>query len=182
MATLGRSAAARRRKPGKPAGSALADFEQVYTGNIEVVMSYFARRCAEPQIVADLTSETFVRAAGAFAGFDPDRGSSRAWLFGIAGHVYARHCEQFASGRDATARYAGRRELHSDEMDELVAKIDDERAGRVLMERYSQLSEPERAAIELVDLAELTPKEAAAGAWRLARRAAQAAVTGSGPA
>lgn len=40
-------------------------------------MRYFARRCGEPQVVADLTSETFVRAAGAFGGFDPARGSAR---------------------------------------------------------------------------------------------------------
>src|SRR6201997_3512460 len=74
-----------------PAGPALAEFEQVYRHNIDVVMAYFARRCAEPQVVADLTSETFVRAAGGFATFDPDRGSARAWLFGIAADVFARH-------------------------------------------------------------------------------------------
>jgi RNA polymerase sigma-70 factor (ECF subfamily) len=50
-------------------------------------MGYFARRCGDPQTVADLTSETFVRAMDGFAGFDPRRGSDRAWLFAIA----ARH-------------------------------------------------------------------------------------------
>ena len=162
VALLGGLAAAKGRTPGRPERSALADFEQVYLGNVEVVMSYFARRCAEPQVVADLTSETFVRAAGAFSGFDPDRGTSRAWVFGIAGHVYARHCEQVRCGRDAVARYVGRRELDGDEIEELTAKIDAERAGRELIERCSQLPELERAAVELVDLAELTPKEAAA--------------------
>src|SRR3984957_21313140 len=64
-------------------GSGLVEFEQVYRGEVDVVTAYFARRCAEPQIVADLTSETFVRAAGGFGRFDPGRGSARAWLFGI---------------------------------------------------------------------------------------------------
>ncbi len=159
---LGGSVEAKRHHPGKPDGSALPDFEQMYLGNVDVVMSYFARRCAEPQVVADLTSETFVRAAGALGSFDPGRGTSRAWLFGIAGHVYARHCEQVASGREAAARYAGWRELASDEIDELTARIDAQRAGRELIERCSQLPELDRTAIELVDLAELTPKEAAA--------------------
>ena len=169
---LGSLAEAERRMPGKPGGSALADFEQMYLGNVDIVMSYFARRCAEPQVVADLTSETFVRAAGAFGSFDPDRGSSRAWLFGIAGHVYARHCEQVKSGREAAVRYAGWHELDTDEIDELTARIDAERAGRELIERCSQLPELERAALELVDLAELTPKEAAAvlGVSRVALR------------
>ncbi len=39
---------------------------------------------------------------------------------------------------------------------------DAERAGRALLERCSQLPELERAAVELVDVAGLTPKEAAA--------------------
>jgi RNA polymerase sigma factor (sigma-70 family) len=149
------------RSPASPPGSALAEFERIYLRNVDVVMAYFARRCAEPQTVADLTSETFVRAAGGFAGFDPRRGSPRAWVFGIAAHVYAWHCEQAANGRVAAARLAGRRPLEADEIDELAARVDAERAGRELIERCSQLPELERAAIELVDLSGLTPKEAA---------------------
>ena len=59
-------------------------------------------------------------------------------------------------------RLAGRRALETSEIEELAAKIDAQRAGRKLLERCSMLSANERAAIELVDLAELTPKEAAA--------------------
>ncbi|HEY1516428.1 MAG TPA: sigma-70 family RNA polymerase sigma factor [Solirubrobacteraceae bacterium] len=147
--------------PGHTPGSALAEFEEIYRSNVDVVMAYFARRCAEPQIVADLTSETFVRAAGTFGSFDPRKGSARAWLFGIATHVFAWHCAQTAQGRDAVARLAGRRQLDSDEIDELASRVDAERAGRELIGRCSQLPEIERAAVELVDLAGLTPKEAA---------------------
>jgi RNA polymerase sigma factor (sigma-70 family) len=143
-------------------GTALAEFEHVYRGNVAVVTAYFARRCGEPQTVADLTSETFLRAAGAFAGFDPGRGTPRAWLFGIAGHVFAAHCAEVAGGRDATARLAGHRSLQGDETEELTARIDAERAGRALIERCAQLPELERSAIELVGLSGLTPKEAAA--------------------
>jgi len=146
----------------KPGGSALWEFEQVYRSNVSAMMGYFARRCSEPQTVADLTSETFVRAAGAYGGFDPERGSARAWLFGIAAHVYAWHCEQAANGRDAAARLAGRRVLQIDEIEELAARIDAERAGRALVEQCAQLPAIERAAVELVDLSGLTPKEAAA--------------------
>jgi RNA polymerase sigma factor (sigma-70 family) len=165
-----RSVQLSRREP--PAGSALAEFEQVYRGNVEAVMAYFARRCREPQTVADLTSETFVRAATGFAGFVPSRGSARAWVFGIAGHVYARHCEQAANGRVAVARLAGRRPLVVDEIEELADRIDAEREGRALLERWSRMPAPERAAMELVDLAGLTPKEAAAalGVSRVALR------------
>jgi RNA polymerase sigma-70 factor (ECF subfamily) len=133
----------------------------VYLRNIDVLMGYFARRCRDPHTVADLTSETFVRAMDGFARFDPRRGSDRAWLFGIAAHVFARHCEQSASGRDAVARLGGHRTLDEDEIEELAGRIDAERAAAALMQRYARLPAVERAAIELVDLEGLTPKEAA---------------------
>ena len=148
-----------RRQPG---GGALAEFERVYRANVGAVSAYFARRCSEPQDVADLTSQTVLEAAGSFGGFDPRRGTARVWLFGIAAHVYARHCAGLAGGRDATLRLAGRRALEVDEFDELAARIDAQQIGRELLERCARLSAGEREAIELVDLMELSPKEAAA--------------------
>ncbi|MGH3205738.1 MAG: RNA polymerase sigma factor [Streptosporangiaceae bacterium] len=156
-----RPVAVRARARERPPTSPLAEFEQVYLRNVDVLMGYFARRCRDPQTVADLTSETFVRAVEGFAGFDPRRGSDRAWLFGIAARVFARHCEQSADGRDAVARLGGHRSLDQDEIEELAERIDAEREGAALMRRYARLPVAERAAIELVDLAELTPKEAA---------------------
>jgi RNA polymerase sigma factor (sigma-70 family) len=103
-----------------------------------------------------------MRAAGAFAGFDPRRGTTRAWLFGIAAHVWARYCAEVARGRNVAARLAGRRKLGSGEIDELEAKIDAQRAGRELLKRCAQLPALERAALELVDLSGLTAAEAAA--------------------
>ena len=149
------------RWPRRPSGSPLEDFEKVYLRNVDALMGYFARRCREPQTVADLTSETFVRAVHGFGGFDPDRGSDRAWLFGIAAHVFARHCAQSAGGREAVARLGGHRPLDGDEIEELAERIDAEREGRALMRRCEQLPAVERAAIELVDLEGLTPQEAA---------------------
>ena len=164
--------------PGNSARSALAEFEQLYRGNTDVVMAYFARRCAEPQAVADLTSETFVRAAGAFGSFDPGKGTGRAWLFGIAGHVYAQHCTQTADGRDAAVRLAGIAALEIDEIDELAARIDAERNGKALIERCSQLPALERAAVELVTCRDLH-QGGRGGARRLSRRTAQTAVSGA---
>jgi RNA polymerase sigma factor (sigma-70 family) len=156
-----RPVAVRARSRGRPPNSPLEEFEQVYLRNVDVLMGYFARRCHDPHTVADLTSETFVRAIDGFAGFDPRRGSDRAWLFGIAARVFARHCEQSAGDRDAVARLGGHRALDLDEIEELAERIDAEREGAALMRRYARLPPVERAAIELVDLEGLTPKEAA---------------------
>ncbi|MCL2582860.1 MAG: RNA polymerase sigma factor [Streptosporangiales bacterium] len=154
--------AARAAVPGKRARcTPLEEFERIYLRNVDALMGYFARRCGDPHTVADLTSETFVRAVDGFSRFDPRRGSDRAWLFGIAGHVFARHCEQSASGRNAVARLGGRRTLDADEIEELTERIDSERDGAALMRRYERLPEVERGAIELVDLEGLAPKEAA---------------------
>jgi RNA polymerase sigma factor (sigma-70 family) len=161
LITRERPAAVRARSPGRPPSVPLEEFEQVYLRNVNVLMGYFARRCRDPQTVADLTSETFVRAVDGFARFDPRRGSDRAWLFGIAARVFARHCEQSAGGRDAVARLCGHRLLDEDEIEELVERIDAEREGAALMRRCAQLPVVERAAIELVDLEGLTPQEAA---------------------
>ncbi len=147
--------------PGRLPGRRPGEFEQVYRANVAAITGYFARRFTEPQTVADLTSETFVRAVGSFGSFDARKGTARSWLFGIASHVYARRCKQEADGRDAAARLARRRVLEADEIEELATRIDAEQVGRALMARCSQLSELERAAVELVDISDLTPKEAA---------------------
>jgi RNA polymerase sigma factor (sigma-70 family) len=133
----------------------------VYLRNVDVLMGYFTRRCREPQTVADLTSETFVRAVEGFATFDPRRGSERAWLFGIAVHVFARHCEQSAGGRDAVARLSGHRPLDDDEIEELAGRTAASARPPRARRRSARLPPVERAAIELVDLEEFTPKEAA---------------------
>jgi RNA polymerase sigma factor (sigma-70 family) len=156
-----RPVAERARSRERPPRSPLDEFEQVYLRNVDALMGYFARRCRDPQTVADLTSETIVRAVGGFATFDPRRGSARAWLFGIAAHVFARHCDQTAGSRDAIARLGGHRPLDEDEIEELADRIDAEREGAALMQRCAQLTAIERAAIELVDLEGLSPTDAA---------------------
>jgi RNA polymerase sigma-70 factor (ECF subfamily) len=57
---------------------------------------------------------------------------------------------------------AGRRDLEPDQVEELLDRIDAERAGRDLIRELAMLPERDRAVIELVDIAGLRPKEAAA--------------------
>jgi RNA polymerase sigma factor (sigma-70 family) len=142
-------------------GRAVADFEVVYRANVAGVASFFARRCAEPQEVADLTSETFVQAIGSLGSFDPRRGTARAWLFGIARHVYAQHCGRLALARSGVVALASGLRLDDGEVEELAARIDAQRLGRELLAQLGGLPELERVALELVDLAGLTTREAA---------------------
>ncbi len=132
----------------------------VYRENVAAVAGFFARRCTEPQIVADLTSQTFVEAIGSAHTFQ-GRGSPRAWLIAIARAVYARHCAGLAGTQQLVDRLGGQMTLEDDAIEDLAERIDGQRLGRELLERAGRLPEVERAAIELVDLVGLTPKEAA---------------------
>jgi RNA polymerase sigma factor (sigma-70 family) len=140
---------------------AAAEFERLYRANVEAVTAYFARRSADPQVVADLTADTFVTAITSFGSFDPGKGTARAWVFGIARHVYAAHCEAYGQQQDRLQRLAGRRHLEPDQVEELLDRIDAERAGRDLVTGLGMLPDRDRALVELVDLAGLRPKEAA---------------------
>ena len=129
---------------------------------MDAITAYFARRSFDPQTVADLTADTFVQAIASFGTFDPERGSGRGWLFGIARRVYAGHCEAGSRQSERVARLAGRRELEPDQVGELLDRIDAERAGRALVTALGALPATDRALVELVDLGGLTAKEAAA--------------------
>ncbi len=140
----------------------LALLEAIYRAEVGRVTGFFARRSRDPQNVADLTAETFAQAISSFASSPPRPGSERAWLFAIARRVYAKDCERHARGRDAADRLSATRLLHPDEVEELEDRIDAEHHGRGLLARLDTLPAGEREAVELVDLAELTPKQASA--------------------
>ncbi len=139
-----------------------AEFERLYRANVDVVTAYFARRSADPQLVADLTADTFVAVITYFGSFDPRKGTARAWVFGIARRVYASYCEANSQQQHKLRRLAGRRDLDQDQDQELLERIDAERAGHDLITALAALPERDRAVIELVDIAGLQPKEAAA--------------------
>lgn len=147
---------------GSARAGATAEFERLYRANVDAVTAYFARRSTDPQLVADLTADTFVAVITGFETFDPRKGTVRAWLFGIAGHVYAAHCANYSRQRERHERLAGRRDLDPDQVEELLERIDAERAGRGLLSELARLPEQDRAVIDLVDIAGLRPQEAAA--------------------
>ena len=173
-----------------PGSGAAAEFERIYRAQVDAVTAFFARRSADPQTVADLTADTFVQVIVSFGTFDPGKGSARAWVFGIARRVYAAYCEAHSQQRDKVVRLAGRRELDSDQVGELLDRIDAERAGRGLVTGLTTLPALDRHVVELVDLAGLRSKEAASvlgvspGAvrMRLMRARARLRKTASNPA
>ena len=136
-------------------------FEVLYRREVAAVMAFFARRSRDPHLVFDLTADTFVEAMGSFGSSPPAQGSERPWLLTIARRVYAKHCERAARRQDASQRDAARQILDGDEIAEVTARIDAERLGRELLAELRGLPLPDREAVELVDLADMSPREAA---------------------
>jgi RNA polymerase sigma-70 factor (ECF subfamily) len=139
----------------------LAEFERLYRAEFGAVAGYFARRCQDPQLVADLTADTFVAAIRSFAEYDPRRTGTRAWTIGIARRVYARFRESDPREQGPGRRSSARRLLDRAETKELTWWIDVERSSRELMERLAPMSALDREALELVDLCGLSHGEAA---------------------
>ena len=79
-------------------------FGRLYRANVGAVSGFFARRCSDPQTVADLTSETFVRALASYRRCDPRRGTERAWLIGISHNVFRRYVGAVSEAVPSTAR------------------------------------------------------------------------------
>lgn len=139
-----------------------AEFERLYRSHVDAVTAYFARRSADPHTVADLTADTFVQVITSFGTFDPRKGTARSWVFGIAQRIYAAHCQAHSRQREKAVRLAGRRELDGDQVEELLDRIDAERAGRRVVTELTALAALDRSVVELVDIAGLRPREAAA--------------------
>ena len=68
-------------------------FRVIYERHVASIHGYVAARVG-PQSADDVTSEAFAEAWAARAKFDPRIGSVRAWLYGIATKVLARHRER----------------------------------------------------------------------------------------
>jgi RNA polymerase sigma factor (sigma-70 family) len=97
-----------------------------------------------------------------FGSFDPSRGSGRAWLFGIARRVKWKQRNRTKREEALLQRAAGQWLSHDpDALEDLVARVDAEGPGRRLMRQLERLGPIDRAAVELVELAGLTPKETA---------------------
>lgn len=91
--------------------SAVSDrgaFAVFYERHERDVIGFFGAVTRRPDVAADLTAETFAAALQGVAGFDPERGNARMWLFGIARNLLA------ASARRGRVESAARRRIGLD--------------------------------------------------------------------
>ena len=81
------------------------DFERLFAENYDQVVCYLLRR-VNRAIAEDIASETFIEAYDHRASFKREKGTPRAWLFGIVMHLLSHHRRDEARQRRAYARVA----------------------------------------------------------------------------
>jgi RNA polymerase sigma factor (sigma-70 family) len=142
-------------------GSDRAALEAFYAEHYPDVVRYFTRRLRDPHDVADLVADTFLAAIGNAAGFDPRRGRPLAWLLGIAHNTLRRFYRQRTADRQVAVRFAGRRLLDPEDILRIEEQIDAGQRAHRARGVLRELSATDRELVELVDIAGLTPREAA---------------------
>lgn len=127
------------------------------------IYGYLARRVGR-DLADDLTAEVFVRALADQARYDPALGTWRMWLFGIATKLVAKHRRAEVRRLTAYARSgasAAAIGANAGPADEVVDRVHAEESLRLLARSLKRLSGPQRDALYLVGVAELSYEEAA---------------------
>ena len=137
-------------------------FEVFYREHAAAVGRFVSRRVDDPHVVADLTTDVFLAAIDASAGYRADRGRPVAWLLGIARNVVADHVRNRAREQHVARRVGGRRLLDDDAVAQLEDRIDAEREMRAIYHTLDALPEGDRRLFELVALDGLSIADAAA--------------------
>lgn len=139
-------------------------FEAFYREHVEDLQRFIARRVGERERAADLSAEIFLAAVESAGDYRPDRGTPKAWLYGIARVVIANDARRRDAERAREDRWRGSALLDADDAARIDARLDAASRSRELYAAMDRLPEAERAVLELVALDELTVAEAAAAA------------------
>jgi RNA polymerase sigma-70 factor (ECF subfamily) len=82
-----------------------ADFEDAFRAHFAPVYRFIARRVGA-DLAEDLAAEAFATAYRRRVSYDPDRGSLRSWLFGIAANLMREHWREERQLLELDARLA----------------------------------------------------------------------------
>jgi RNA polymerase sigma-70 factor (ECF subfamily) len=137
-------------------------FEAFYREQVEDLQRFVARRVGDSERAADLTAEAFVAAIESAHRYRPERGTPKAWLYGIARILVADDRRRQGRERAREERLRGGALLDDQDVARMDARLDAAAGSRRLYAAMDRLSEGERAVLELVALDDLNVAEAAA--------------------
>ncbi|MFI1283769.1 RNA polymerase sigma factor [Streptomyces sp. NPDC020858] len=133
-----------------------AAFEALVVRQSASLHGYLARRA--PNAADDLLAEVWLQAFAARGGFDADRGTARAWLFGVARNVLAAHWRRVAQDRPGAHQHEPE---SSDPWHAVDRRLDAAALAPRLRDTLAGLPAVERDLLLLVAWEQLTPTEAA---------------------
>ncbi|MCJ0875834.1 RNA polymerase sigma factor [Streptomyces sp. AP-93] len=118
--------------------------------------AYLARRA--PAVADDLLADVWLQAFSSRKSFDPDLGTARTWLFGVARNILAAHWRRV----DREQRLPSVEERSSDPWHAVDQRLDAAAVGPLLRQTMADLPHVERELLLLVAWEQLSPTEAAA--------------------
>lgn len=139
-------------------------WRDVYSEHADGLFGYLARRVGR-DLAEDLLADTFVEAMGSATSFDPERGSVRTWLFGIASNLVRRHWRTEerrlrALARDAVSPVVGIDPLLT--VTGVVDRVDAATEIEVLIDELGRLDEVDRELLALTGWESMSSAEAGA--------------------
>jgi RNA polymerase sigma factor (sigma-70 family) len=131
-----------------------AGFAPIFERRVDGIFRYLSFRAGEA--AEDLTAETFAQAFASRRNYKPDRGSVRAWLYGIATNLLRHH------RRDEMRRMEALVQASNDQGPSLTDGATEVAERLRLGSALASLEPPWRNVVLLIGLGGLTYEEAAA--------------------
>lgn len=126
-----------------------AAFDEFYRAHAESLLRYFYRRTDDPDVAADLCAETFAAALNNSSQFDPERGTTTSWLYGIAKRQLAMYWRRRKIADRARKRLGIPREPIDDESAQALRRTEDILDGSVALAALERLPLKLRQAVTL---------------------------------
>lgn len=136
---------------------AAGEFADIYERHFTEIHRYIAGRLGR-DVADDIAADTFVIALRKRDGFDPRRGTVRAWLYGIATNLVARQQRAEQRRYRALARAAAR-DLADGHEERVVSWVAAEGLQPQIAGALAGLSREERDVLLLVALADFSHEE-----------------------
>jgi RNA polymerase sigma-70 factor (ECF subfamily) len=142
-------------------GPGAADrFAAIFDEHAAGLWRYLARQ-VEPAQAEDLVAETFLTAWSARTAFRPERGTARAWLYGIAVNLLRRHHRAQAQQQRVSQRLSGQAAPADGGVERVAERLDARSRLAGLGRAIAALSAGDREVLLLSSLAGLDTREIA---------------------
>ncbi|MEU4424110.1 sigma-70 family RNA polymerase sigma factor [Actinoplanes sp. NPDC024001] len=135
-------------------------FAAIFDDHAPGLWRYLARQVEAAQ-AEDLVAETFLAAWSARSDYRPERGSARAWLYGIAVNLLRRHHRTQAQQQRMSQRLSGRTAPDDGTEDRVAERLDARSRLAGLAAAIAALPDGDRDVLLLNSLAGLDTREIA---------------------